>query len=399
MKKIAIIVGSDRPIPATRGGATQTMMTHLLDVNEGIKNHKFFVYSYYDQNAENESQKYTSTEFRYYHAHEKFDLMCGLPYRMMRKLSGGKTFIRTNFVRWCIRQIKEDQPDVVLIEGNYFQTLQLKRALNIPLILHMHIDGLHKETDNGLNILNACKSIFVISDYCRRRVTGIDPSQAGKIHILKNTIDVAHFNTDGCTDFRRQFRLENGIGENDKVFVYCGRLDENKGVKEALEAFSKLENKNTYMLVVGSSAYKDAKKNVYVYELEKMAESLGSRIIFTGYISQKELPQYYAVCDIALVPSKCQEAAGNVTIEALACGLPVIATKQGGIPEYADETGCLLVDCDERLSEHLRVAMETLMQDKDLYQKKKANARSIALKYDKYHYYSNFCDLIEKVMS
>ncbi|MGN8753411.1 glycosyltransferase family 4 protein [Blautia sp. HCP3S3_C4] len=396
--KIALVTANTRPIPATCGGATQTMLTHLLDVNEVKKKHQFFVYSAYESEAEEKSYQYQASVFRYYH-NSKVDFLCGLPYRIMRKLTFGKTYIKTNFIRWCVQKMKEDRPDVVVIEGNYFQTLQLKNALNIPLILHMHIDGLHTGTDNGKNIVSACKGIFVISDYCRKRVAQIDPAQSSKIHILKNTIDVAHFDASGRAEFRNEFREVHEIEERDIVFVYCGRLDEVKGVKEAIDAFSQLPDKNSYMLVIGSSAYKDGKKNAYVQQLEKQSEKLGRRVIFTGYVSQEDLPNYYASCDISLVPSKWQEAAGNVTIEALACGLPVIATKQGGIPEYADEAGCLLIDCDERLTEHLQEAMETLMQDKDLYQEKKENARSIALKYDKFHYYSNFCDLIEEVMS
>lgn len=396
--KIALVTANTRPVPATCGGATQTMLTHLLDVNEVKKKHRFFVYSAYEVEAEEKSHDYQSSVFRYYHR-SKIDFLSVLPYRIMRKVTFGRTYIKTNFVRWCVKKIKEDQPDVVLIEGNYFQTLQLRNALDIPLVLHMHIDGLHKGTDNARNIVSACKGVVVISNYCRNRVAEIDPVQKSKIRVLKNTIDVSHFDSNGRTEFRNQFRETHGINEGDTVFVFCGRLDDGKGVREAIAAFSQLPDPNSYMLVIGSSAYKDGKKNAFIQQLEMQAEKLGGRVIFTGYVSQRELPNYYAACDIALVPSKCREAAGNVTIEALSCGLPVIATKQGGIPEYADEAGCLLVDYDERLTEHLQEAMETLMQDKDLYQEKKTNARSIALKYDKYHYYSNFCDLIEEMMS
>lgn len=395
--KIALVTANTRPVPATCGGATQTMLTHLLDVNEIKKNHQFFVYSVYEAEAEKISHRYKATMFRYYQS-GKIDDFSVLPYRIMRKVTFGRTYIKTNFIRWCVKKIKEDQPDVVLIEGNYFQTLQLRDALDIPLVLHMHIDGLHKGTDNAHNIVSACKGIIVISDYCRKRVAEIDPAQESKIHVLKNTIDVSHFDSNGRTEFRNTFRNTHGISESDTVFVFCGRLDDVKGIREAIEAFSQLPSKNSYMLVIGSSAYKDGKKNAFVKQLEKQAEKLGKRIIFTGYVSQQDLPNYYAACDISLVPSKWQEAAGNVTIEALACGLPVIATKQGGIPEYADSAGCLLIDCNEHLVENLRKAMETLTQDKHLYQEKKKNARSIALKYDKYHYYANFCDLIEEIM-
>ena len=56
--KIAIITGSARPIPATRGGATQTMMTHLIDVNEQQKKNDFIIYSYFDVEAEMISHQY-----------------------------------------------------------------------------------------------------------------------------------------------------------------------------------------------------------------------------------------------------------------------------------------------------------------------------------------------------
>ena len=200
------------------------------------------------------------------------------------------------------------------------------------------------------------------------------------------------------TAFRRKYRAEHGIGEDAAVIAYCGRLDENKGVKEALEAFSMLEAKNTYMYIIGSSAYRDGKKNAYVRELEKLAGRLDNRVIFAGYISQEELPNYYAVADISVVPSKCQEAAGNVIIEAMACKLPVVTTKQGGIPEYADPSCCILVDCDEKLLVHLKEALATLIDNKELYQNMQKRARQVALQYDKVHYYENFVALISKVL-
>ena len=50
--KIALVTANMRPVPATCGGATETMLTHLLDVNEEKKQHQFFVYSAYEDDAE-----------------------------------------------------------------------------------------------------------------------------------------------------------------------------------------------------------------------------------------------------------------------------------------------------------------------------------------------------------
>lgn len=398
MKKIALITGSSRPIPETRGGAIQTMMTHLLDVNEKQQKTSFVIYSYYESEALQKSRYYQYSEFRYYRANYCFDWLCSLPSRFLRKITGGRTYIKSNFVRWCVKQIKRDKPDVVVIEGNYFQTLQLASAINYPLILHMHIDGLHIGTDNAANIFSSCKAIFAISDYCRNRISQIDPLNSNKVITVRNTIDTEHFNVAGRAEFRETIRRKYAISDSDKVFIYCGRLDEVKGVKEAIQAFIALNKENTVFLIVGSSVYKDGRKTNYVRTLEKLAKQSEKKIIFTGYIPQDELPNYYAAADIALVPSQWQEAAGNVIIEALSCGVPVIATTQGGIPEYADTQACSLIKVDGNFIQSLTKAMADMLDNEEEFKQKKACARAIALKYDKQHYYHNFCTAVNDAL-
>lgn len=397
--KIALITGSRRPIPATLGGATQTMMNHLIDVNEEKKDFEFVIYSYYEKEAENLSKKYSETKFRYYHERKVADFLYMLPYRILRKVTNGKTYIKSNFVKWCIKNINDDKPDVVIIEGNYFQTLQLRKKITIPLILHMHIDGLNVDTDNGKNILDSCKAVIAISNYCKNRIEQIDPSQKEKIYLLKNTIDTDHFCVSDDNQFRKQFRKNHGINDEDKVIIYCGRVTKVKGVNEALEAFAQLENKKTYFLIVGSNVYKDGKVDQYMKEIQSNAKKMGNRVIFTGYIPQKDLPNYYAAADISIVPSLWQEAAGNVIIESLSCDRPVVASTQGGIAEYADKTCCKLVNCDENFVSGLTTALTELIENKNAYEEMKSHARNTALKYDKKEYYKNFKMLITKIMN
>lgn len=398
MRKIMLIAASTTPIPATRGGATETMMSHLIDVNEIEKKVQFVICSYYDEEAEKLSHNYKNSKFCYYYGNYRVDDLCLLPYRVLRKVSGGRTYLCSNFIRWCVKRIKEEQPDCILVEGNHFQVLQLSRETSLPIILHMHIDGLNITTDNGKRIVNACKGVIVISEFCAKRVCEIDAFQSQKVYVLKNTIDVDHFKCEKDDFFKKQFYRRNGLEKDDKGIMYCGRLDDQKGIGELLEAFIKIEQEGLYLLVIGSSAYKDGKKNAFVRELENRAAKSGKKIIFTGYVSQNELPKYFSLPMISVVPSKCQEAAGNVIIESLACELPVVATKRGGIPEYADESACLLVDCDSFLVEHLRMAIERLIFNPDVYLKKKKSARAISLQYDKNHYYSEFIRVVNSIV-
>lgn len=396
-KKIAMVLGGKTPVPATRGGATQAMLTHLIDENEKNKKIALTFYSYYDEQACRISKSYQSTEVKYYRPKRIWDSIYGLPSRILRKLSCGRVSIRTRFVRWCVSDIRRQEFDAVIIEGNYFQTIQLKKALQIPVILHMHIDGLNKETKDGKKIVNSCKAILAISDYCRNRIAEIDSVRKEQIYLLKNAIDTKHFCTDDLEEYKKRIRSRYGIDDSQKVFLYCGRVDEVKGVRELVQAFLHANNLQTHLMIVGSSAYLDGKSTAYYREIERMVKGC-ERIHLTGYIPQKELPAYYAAADVAVVPSKWQEAAGNVIIEAMACGLPVIATRRGGIPEYADRRACLLVDVGNDFINCLERAMMQMINDEERYFDMKRNAREIALHYDKSVYYKNFCTLLNQIL-
>lgn len=399
MLKIALISASNLPLPATRGGATETMMTHLLNENEISKKIHITVFSYYEQKAYVASKEYKNASFHFYKFNKHIDVFYTLPSRLLRKLTNGKTYLISNFIKFCIKHLRNEKFDAVIVEGNHFQVLQLNRGIDDAIILHMHIDGLHLKTDNGRNILNACTGVFAISEYCRKRIVEINPIAGDKVFTLKNTIDTGHFNSENYLEFRKSYREEHKISNEQKVIVYCGRLEENKGVYELIEAFKILDDKTTILMIIGSSFYMDGNKTTkYINKLKKAGESVKKRIIFTGYIPQSNLPKYYSVSDIAVVPSTCQEAAGNVTIEALSCGLPVIASRRGGIPEYASVEACLLVECDDNFISNLHQAVEKMVSDEEFYLLKKSHAREIAQQYNKRNYYVNFYNLISHII-
>jgi len=83
--------------------------------------------------------------------------------------------------------------------------------------------------------------------------------------------------------------------------------------------------------------------------VRKMASDLGlsSHVVFCGYVPDAELPAYYNLCDVFLLPSK-EEGFGIACLEALACGKPVIAGHARGSPEAVlhGQVG-LLVDPDD----------------------------------------------------
>ena len=101
--------------------------------------------------------------------------------------------------------------------------------------------------------------------------------------------------------------------------------------------------------------------------LKMQAKFLGieDRVIFLGYIEDSKLPEVFRMADIFVLPSVTSEAFGIVVLEAMASGVPVIATNVGGIPEIVKENEAgLLVPPGNELE--LRNAIQRLLQEEKL---------------------------------
>ena len=121
-------------------------------------------------------------------------------------------------------------------------------------------------------------------------------------------------------------------------FMYAGRLIYLKGIRQMLEAFSKIENKNCELHICGTGD---------MMEYVKMQAQKDPRIIYYGKLNSEELAKQYQECDVLLFPSVWPEPFGRVFIEGNMYGMPVIAGDCGGIPEIHKVThGGDLCDCE-----------------------------------------------------
>lgn len=122
-------------------------------------------------------------------------------------------------------------------------------------------------------------------------------------------------------------------------FLYAGRLIYLKGIRQMLEAFEKIENKDCELRICGAGEMTD-----YVKE---QAEK-DNRIIYYGKLTSEELAKQYMECDVLLFPSTWPEPFGRVFIEGNMYAMPVIAGACGGIPEiHAVTHGGDLCNCED----------------------------------------------------
>jgi len=123
------------------------------------------------------------------------------------------------------------------------------------------------------------------------------------------------------------------VTDDDFIIITSRRLVPRTGVDLLIQAFAilkntpNLTNKNIKLILTGSGASE--------LELKQLAENLNlsGDVIFTGYVSEDVLAQYYRISDLFVMPTKYLEGFGLSSVEAMASGLPVIGTNIGGTPE------------------------------------------------------------------
>ena len=147
------------------------------------------------------------------------------------------------------------------------------------------------------------------------------------IYVIPNGIDVERFRPEGLPDRNTPVRL-----------LYVGRLTYQKGLDVFIQALRRLDSKIQFEVeLVGDG---NARR-----PLERMAREFGlvDRLHFAGWLDRTEVPQRYQLADIFVLPSR-DEGMANVILEAMASGLPVIATDVAGSRELVrhGKTGLLI---------------------------------------------------------
>lgn len=130
-----------------------------------------------------------------------------------------------------------------------------------------------------------------------------------------------------------------GLEPKDQAIVSAVRLVSLKGMQHALAALAQLAEPRPHLKLV------IAGEGPYAGELASRAEEMGltGRLILAGFIPQTELAKFYSLGKVAVFPSQGEEALGLSAAEAMACGLPVVASNLGGLPEVVSaDTGVLI---------------------------------------------------------
>ena len=209
-------------------------------------------------------------------------------------------------------------------------------------------------------------------------------ARSSKICTIPPGIDLDRFYPVDASQARRELRLPDV-----PLVLYVGRIDPIKDLPTLLRAFARVRQSmssgpDPKLLIIGGSAIETAQGMELGTDLQAVhsqAEQLGiaDDIIFRGAQPQDLLPLYYAASTVCAVPS-LYESFGLVAVEAMACGLPVVATRVGGMKFTVEEnySGLLVPRSDDVA---MADALRRVLEDRDFRATLQVGARQAAIRF------------------
>ena len=377
MLNICIVMPRFFPVPAVRGGAVEQLATFLADESE--KNYKInltFV-SVYDELAIEASKKYKNSKFIYIPVvlkEEKYDYSAA-------------DDVLAEYMHNVEKAIEKEKFDYVIIQGG-------RKEHIIPSIpLEKRITYLHgPKIEKGLH--KYYKAVMVVSHFIANLYKKESDIPKECVIPLENAIHLEDFSKEISEKEKHELREKYNISEEDIVIDFCGRTIAEKGIKELIQAFKQMRNiQKCKLIIMGNCNYAKQVKTPFEEELFELAEDMKDRIIFTGFMPNKELYKIHHISDVAVIPSMFEEPFGLTVIEAMASGLPLITSDAGAIPDIVDNKNAIIVKRDNNFVANLSIALDKLVCDKELRKIMGKHSEKLVQDYDTPNYYDNFCKI------
>ena len=263
---------------------------------------------------------------------------------------------------WLKREHRLDIIDAHFAYPDGYAACLLGRWLGVPVTITMRGTEARHAADPVLKpllrtALSRANRVFSVSDSLRQVALscGIEPT---KVQVVGNGVDIAKFSPQP----QSAARMTLGIPLQSKVIITVGGLVERKGFHRVISAMPELRTcfpTLVYLVVGGPSPEGD-----WTEKLKQMVSErkLEGSVRFLGPMAAEELNQPLSAADVFVLSTR-NEGWANVLLEAMACGLPVVATDVGGNREVVPTSGLgTIVPFDDH---HALVDAITQALDKD----------------------------------
>ncbi|MFP4292545.1 MAG: glycosyltransferase family 4 protein, partial [Cyclobacteriaceae bacterium] len=199
----------------------------------------------------------------------------------------------------------------------YFHTLSLKQKLYAKVMMQAAVKG----SDH----------IITVSAFSRDEIVKYTGISSDKITVIHNGIDHALFRSILDVDLLQKVRQKYQLP--DKFLLFVGNVKPHKNLLALMNAFDQIRDQipDHSLLIVGKKEG-FITGDTSIYKRIRQNSELESRISFTGFIDNEDLPVVYSMSDLFVFPS-LYEGFGFPPLEAMACGCPVLVSDRASMPE------------------------------------------------------------------
>lgn len=273
-------------------------------------------------------------------------------------------------LRGHIQKIHRQSPvDILHVHG--MRPLKACANLNIPVVFTNHTSSFLKRVDQGRKVLDKMATQLRVADLvlapseqlaeATRRCGYTNP-----VTFIPNGVDIEKFSPG---ESRLRTRL--GIPDDAVVVTLARRLHEKNGVLYLARAIAQLDHPGLHLVVAGDGSERQA--------FEQIIRDAGKQeqLHMLGGVANSDMPDLYRASDLSVLPS-LMEATSIAGLEAMACGLPLVGTRVGGIPAilHHDDNGLLV---EPRCPNQLAQAIQALVAEPSLRARMGARSRQRAI--------------------
>jgi glycosyltransferase involved in cell wall biosynthesis len=271
------------------------------------------------------------------------------------------------------RIIDSTKPTVIVSHAPWTQAAlgPTIRSSNLPFVFWLHDavegrDGIERLAMRAPPDWTICNSSFTAT-----KLPKLYPGCPSEV--VYSPVDTEIPNTSRRT--RASVRAEIGTPDGTIVIAMTSRLESWKGHTLLLDSLSKLNTPNEWECWIAGGVQRK-KERAYLQLLERIVRrhTLVNRVKFLGQV--RDIRSILDASDIHCQPNLGPEPFGIAFVEALNCGLPVVSTRMGAVPQIVDESCGILVAPDD--SSAVAAALKLLIEDDTLRQRFSSSARARA---------------------
>jgi glycosyltransferase involved in cell wall biosynthesis len=316
---------------------------------------------------------------------------------------------------WLLKALLAEQYDLIFVSdprGSAIAAWIAARRRGAPWVIEPHtegaLSGVHPGKRGAAGAINRWLTLPVRRIYARAdavagvtmgmldeaRSLGVNES---RLHYAPNPFDASVF-APVDSETRRKLRQSYGWGADDVVFLFTGRLSIEKGLRELLEAWRDVARPGWKLALAGPAMPGHAwDLGGWIAGFVRQ-HALESSVTLLGACAQAELAKRMAAADAAVQPSHF-EAQGLAAVEAMACGLPIVASDAGGHREFIRPgvNGLLTPPRDVAALSRALVEMARIVGDPALRTQWSAAARAAVMPFEQEAVLGRFTRLLEQL--